>query len=55
MKEDREFNLRVIMLLSALESWGFSTERPIPNFLHNELSSVVDELRGRILIEAKND
>lgn len=51
MDESKEFNLRVIMLLSALESWSFSNETMIPGFLHEELSNVIENLRKKILSE----
>ena len=41
--------LRVIKLLSALESWSFSMDKPLPDFLIEELNRVVDELSEDVL------
>lgn len=46
---DKELALRIMMLLSALESWGFSTKAMFPDFLHEELSAITDELRKVVL------
>lgn len=41
--------LELLMLLSALESWSFSAQAPIPDYLHQELSDKVDMLKKQIL------
>ncbi len=45
----KELALRLLMLLSALESWGFSTKNMFPDFLHEELNALMDELRKELL------
>ena len=45
-KKDR---LEILMLLSALESWGFSVKEMFPDYLHDELSRKVDLLKNSIL------
>jgi hypothetical protein len=45
----KEIALRLLMLLSALESWGFSTGKMFPDFLHEELNVLMDELRKELL------
>ena len=46
---DKELALRIMMLLSALESWAFSLSKPLPDHTHDELSQLVDELRAEVL------
>ena len=46
---NKEQALRVIKLLSALESWSFSMDKPLPDFLIEELNRVVDELSEDVL------
>jgi hypothetical protein len=42
--------LRLLMLLSALESWALSEKgRSIPAYLHDELTAVVDALKVELL------
>jgi hypothetical protein len=48
VKKDK---LDLLMLLSALESWGFSTNHPFPDYLHENLFDAVDLLRKDILNE----
>ncbi len=43
--------LELLMLLSALESWSLSTQTPIPDYLHENLSNQVDVLKKQILEE----
>ena len=43
--------LELAMLLSALESWGFSTASRIPDYLHERLSEAVGMLEKEILDE----
>jgi hypothetical protein len=45
----KEIALRLLMLLSALESWGFSTKNAFPDYLHEELNALMDELRKEVL------
>ncbi len=46
----KEEALRLIKLLSALESWAFSTKSPIPDYLHEELHTSMEVL-GKIILE----
>ena len=43
--------LRVLKLLSALESWAFSTKNPLPPFVDNELVATMEVLEKLILEE----
>ena len=40
----REQILEILMLLSALESWGFSNNQRLPDFIHDRLSKSIDDL-----------
>jgi len=46
---DKALPLQILMLLSALESWSFSTGKPLPDYLHDDLSAVIDVLKQQIL------
>ena len=50
-KEDKEFSLQTIMLLSALESWSFSNQVRLPDYLHERLADVVEHLSKKVLHE----
>lgn len=41
--------LELLELLSALESWSFSTKIPLPDYLFDRLDSNIDKLRGVVL------
>ena len=41
--------LAMMRLLSALESWGFSNQNRLPDYLHDELYSMVSKLEAEIL------
>jgi len=41
--------LDLLMLLSALESWGFSEGKPIPDYLLERLIENVESLRTEML------
>jgi len=45
----REQMLEILMLLSALESWGFSTKSNFPDYLHERLCESIETLRREIL------
>jgi len=45
--------LRILKLLSALESWAFSTKNPLPPFVDNELVATMEVLEKLILEEGK--
>jgi hypothetical protein len=46
----REEALQAIMLLSALESWMFSTKERMPDYLHENLNTTIDVL-SKIVLE----
>lgn len=46
----KEEALKIIKLLSALESWAFSTKSPLPDYLHEDLCVNVQVLE-RIVLE----
>ena len=46
----KEEALKTIMLLSALESWAFSTKNLLPDYLHEELQTSMEVL-GKIVLE----
>lgn len=41
--------LQAMMLLSALESWSFLTDKPLPDYLHDNLISTVNALEKAVL------
>ena len=45
----KEEALKIIKLLSALESWAFSTNNNLPDYLHEDLSRAVAVLEGVVL------
>lgn len=45
----KEQTLDTLMLLSALESWSFSTDKLFPDYLHERLAATVELLSGEIL------
>ena len=45
----KEQLIDLMMVLSALESWGFSTGQKLPDYLHDRLLDSVDILRNEIL------
>ena len=45
--------LKIIKLLSALESWAFSTKAMLPEYLHEDLCEAVKTLDA-IVLEEKN-
>lgn len=45
----KEEALKIIKLLSALESWAFSTNTPLPDYLHDDLCVAVKVLDGVVL------
>ena len=47
--QDRDLALRIALLLSALESWAFSLQKPIPDHAHEGLGAVMEDLRRIIL------
>ena len=47
----REQNIELLMLLSALESWTFSTDKTPPDFLIERMDRAVELLRAEVLTE----
>ena len=45
----KEQALEILKLLSALESWGFAANHPMPDYLHDRLCSVIDALTVEVL------
>lgn len=41
--------LDLLMLLSALESWSFSTGKPLPDYLFERLDVAIAQLRDEVL------
>ena len=50
---DKKDLLALMRLLSALESWGFSSGTRLPDYLHDDLCRMVTLLEGEILKEPK--
>jgi hypothetical protein len=48
----KEEALKTMMLLSALESWAFSTKNLLPDYLHEELQTSMEVL-GKIVLKEK--
>ncbi|CAB4131315.1 hypothetical protein UFOVP121_79 [uncultured Caudovirales phage] len=49
----KEQALQTIKLLSALESWAFSTKTLLPDYLHEDLCLAVERLEKIVLEEIK--
>lgn len=47
----KEEALQAIKLLSALESWSFSTKTELPEYLHEDLCLAVEKLEKIVLKE----
>ncbi len=45
----KEQALKLIKLLSALESWAFSTKNDLPDYLHEDLGLAMDRLEKIVL------
>jgi predicted nucleotidyltransferase len=41
--------LDLIMLLSAIESWSFSAQTRLPDYLHDKLCNAVELLTNKVL------
>lgn len=48
---DKKDLLAMMRLLSALESWGFSSGNRLPDYLHDDLFRTVTLLEAEILKE----
>ena len=46
---NKEEALNLVKLLSALESWAFSTKTMLPDYLHDDLCAAVKKLEAIIL------
>lgn len=46
---DKELALRIIKLLSALETAGMMQEKRLPDYLYEVIESVLDELTKEVL------
>ena len=46
----KEDAIKLIKLLSALESWAFSTKTMLPDYLHEDLCIAVEKLE-RVVLE----
>jgi hypothetical protein len=47
----KEDALKLIKLLSAMESWAFSTKTQLPDYLHEDLCLAVEKLEKIVLKE----
>jgi len=47
----KEDALKIIKLLSALESWSFSTKTDLPDYLHEDLCLALEKLEKIVLKE----
>lgn len=45
----KEKTLELLKLLSALESWGFSNGKTMPDFLTDQLRAAIDDLTCEVL------
>jgi hypothetical protein len=45
----KEDAIKLIKLLSAMESWAFSTKTPLPDYLHEDLCIAVEKLEKIVL------
>ena len=45
----KEDAIKLIKLLSALESWSFSTKTLLPDYLHEDLCTAVEKLEKIVL------
>ena len=50
----KEDAIKLIKLLSALESWSFSAKTDIPEYLHEDLSLALDKLE-KIVLEPRRE
>jgi len=44
-------HLEILMLLSALESWSYSLDRRLPDWLLEDLENMVEKLKAEVLEE----
>lgn len=48
-KESRKLFLDILMVLSALESYSFSIGKNMPDYLHENVASVVDRVYTELM------
>jgi len=41
--------LEIIKLLSALESWGFTVDKPMPDYLADQIAEAMEVLERMVL------
>lgn len=46
---NKEELLQIIKLLSALESWSFSSKTPIPDYLLDKIDTTMERLEDEVL------
>ena len=46
---DKALALEIIKILSALESRGFSNKQMLPDYLHDQLQTAIEELTKEVL------
>lgn len=45
--------LDILLLLSAIESWGFSNKQMFPDYLHDRLTTTIGLLSEEVLQDGK--
>jgi hypothetical protein len=46
---DKKDCLQIIMVLAALESWSYSHNSKLPDWLQEDMSNTIDKLKAKIL------
>jgi hypothetical protein len=49
LQMSKEESLDLLMLLSAVESWAFSTKERMPDYLFEKIDSATEILRAKVL------
>ena len=52
MKLKKQQALEILMVFSALESWSFSTGKNLPDYLHERLAELIDDLSAIVVADA---
>ena len=50
---NKQDKLAMLMLLSAIESWSFSVQTRMPEYLHDRIDATIDVLKEEILENGK--
>lgn len=50
---DRKQALSLLVMLSAIESWAYSTGKPLPEYLHSQMDKAV-VLLGKMVLDEDN-